>query len=257
MDFFGIKLFLDSMDKLVNAIFNDIENNRKRAYYAINPDCLLIAQNNSKYAQILANEENQVYVDGKGIIYTQKILKLPTAIERIATTDLFPRIIEMSEVKHKKMKIFLLGGKPGVADKVIKNMSRDKLYVEFVGEHHGYFDKSNSNEVIKLINKSNADILFVGFGCPIQEQWVDENFKSLNSKVIITCGGLYDYYSNNVRRAPLWMQKIGLEWLFRLIQEPKRLYKRYIFGNFIYITKILYIKIRGKKYYYERYNIAK
>lgn len=249
MNFFGIELYLNDMDSLVKQILANVENSEKRAYYAINPDCLTIALNDHKYAQILVNKKNQVYVDGKGIIYTQKILGLPVAKERIATTDLFPKIIEMAEKKNKKIRIFLLGGRPGVAQKVIENIGKCKKYVQFVGEHHGYFEKEKSDEVIEIINESQADIVFVGFGCPIQEYWVNDNFQKLKSSVFITCGGLYDYYSNNVKRAPVWMQDIGLEWLFRLLQEPKRLYKRYIFGNVKYISKMLYIKIKGIEYY--------
>lgn len=254
MSFFGINVFLNGMNDLINDMFNDIDSNRKKAYYAINPDCILKAKDDRYYDSILKNKNNQVYVDGQWIINTQKILKLPVATERISTTDLFPKMLELCDVYNRKVKIFLLGGKNGTPEQVIKNMKKIHKAVDFVGSHHGYFDKKSSNEIIEYINECNPEIVFVGFGCPIQEKWVNENIDKINANVFITCGGLFDYYAENVKRAPIWMQKSGLEWLFRLIQEPKRLYKRYILGNLKYIVYILYFKFRGKKYYQYKFN---
>lgn len=249
MNFFGINLFLDSMDNLIENIFKEIDTNNKRAYYAINPDCMLIAKSDKKYYEILKDTKNQVYVDGKWIINTQKILSLPKAKERIATTDLFPRILELAEESNREVRVFLLGGKKGTADKVIFNMKQKFKMVKFTGCYHGYFNKNKSDEVIDIINESKTEILFVGFGCPIQEKWVDENIDKINANIIITCGGLFDYYSGNVKRAPKWMQEQGMEWLFRLLQEPKRLYKRYILGNLRYISFLLYLKLKGEAYH--------
>ena len=252
MSFFGIDLFLDRMDELIQNIFEDVDMKRKNAYYAINPDCMLIAKKDKDYHEILKNKRNKVYTDGSWIIKTQKFLGLPISKERIATTDLFPRMLELCDTREGKIKIFLLGGKEGTAKKVIKNMGEKYKNVDFVGEHHGYFKQKNNIDIISKINEATPHILFVGLGCPVQEKWVNENIDKINANVILTCGGLFDYYSGNVKRSPKWMQENGLEWLFRLIQEPSRLYKRYIFGNIEYLISLLYIKIRGKKYYKNR-----
>lgn len=249
MSFFGIDVFLNKKKDLINAIFEDIDSNKKRAYYAINPDCMLRAKDDRTYYNILKDKNNQVYIDGQWIINTQKILNLPVAVERIATTDLFPEMLNMADKYNRKVKIFLLGGTEGTAERVIKNMKNVYKEVDFVGSHHGYFDKMLNSEVIEYINECNPEILFVGFGCPIQEKWVNENIDKINANIFITCGGLFDYYAENVKRAPRWMQKNGLEWLFRFIQEPKRLFKRYVFGNIRYLSSIFYIKLRGRKYY--------
>ncbi|WP_353949005.1 WecB/TagA/CpsF family glycosyltransferase [Sporolactobacillus sp. Y61] len=112
----------------------------------------------------------------------------------------------------------------------------------FAGWHNGFFDEKESPEIIKDINQKKAKILFVGFGTPIQEKWVDKYYVTINSPTIITCGGLFDYYSGNVKRAPLFMRNHGLEWLYRLCQEPRRLFWRYIIGNTKYVVKILRYK---------------
>ncbi|BCB05869.1 WecB/TagA/CpsF family glycosyltransferase [Bacillus sp. KH172YL63] len=246
MDFNGIKLFLDTSDQLIKRIISSVSEHKKSYFYALNPDCYLKFLDDYKYKEILQNEKNIVYVDGMGIIYTQKFLKLPVAKERIATTDLFPQLLKELNQKKLGYRIFLLGGKGETGKRVIERFKKEYPNVNFVGYHHGYFEEKDVADIISIVNNLEVDILFVGFGCPVQEKWVDDHSKELyNVKAFITCGGLFDYYSGNVKRAPLFMRKYGLEWLFRLIQEPKRLYKRYLFGNARYVTHMIGKKLGG------------
>ncbi|WP_455306214.1 WecB/TagA/CpsF family glycosyltransferase [Enterococcus bulliens] len=220
------------MDEFTNLI---LSNKEKKAYFAINTDCYNIAEKDEMYRKILSNQKNIIYVDGMGIIYGQKITNSEVAVERIATTDLFIELLK----KSNRHKFYLLGGKPGTVENLIENMSKIYPNAEFIGHHHGYYQKEEEKKIISEINNLNPDFLFVGFGCPKQEKWINENIDYLNASNIISCGGLFDYYSNNVRRAPNIMQKYGLEWVFRLVQEPKRLYKRYILGNPKFLINML------------------
>lgn len=239
-------LYLGSRLELINLIVKNTNGNIKKAYYAINSDCMLKYWNDLKYREIINNSDNISYVDGMGVIYAQKVLKLPVAKERIATTDLFPELVNHLSVHKSDLRIFLLGGEKCTAEKVKKNFFKKYPDVNIVGTHHGYFDKINdSKRIINLINSLNVNILLVGFGNPIQEKWVEKHFTLLQANTIITCGGLFDYYANNVKRAPLIFQKTGFEWLFRLIQEPRRLYKRYVYGNFNYVVMVLSMKLRS------------
>lgn len=235
-------LFLGSMEDLTHEIVNCID---KKCFFAINTDCYLIARKDSVYREILKNSNGRVYVDGMGIIYGQKFLRMPVAHERISTTDLFPYLfsyIENNKISGKK--VYLLGGKKNTAKKVAEKFSVKYKYLEVVGYHDGYsIDFQNSSNVIDEINKANADFLFVGFGCPLQEKWVSANFYKLNVRCILTCGGLFDYYAENVKRAPKWMQKFGLEWFYRLLQEPRRLFKRYFYGNIVFGLLLLKHKL--------------
>ncbi|MEH7383359.1 WecB/TagA/CpsF family glycosyltransferase [Bacillus sp. JJ1533] len=237
------ELYLGSEVELTEIIVSNILKGNKKVYYAINSDCMLKYWNDIEYKNIIDQEDNLVYVDGMGVIFAQKLLNLPVAQERIATTDLFPNLMGYLESNNINIRVFLLGGKVGTAEKVKFNFNRKYPNVEIVGTHHGYFDKSEESErIIDLINKLNVDLLFVGFGNPIQEKWVNKYQNSIKVNGILTCGGLFDFYSNNVKRAPQIMQDIGLEWLYRLLQEPKRLYKRYIFGNMSYLLKLIKLK---------------
>lgn len=237
-------MFLGTQIELIIEILENNNSNEKRSYYAINTDCMLKYWEDEEYRGIINQQENVVYADGMGIIFSQKLLKLPTASERIATTDLFPALMEEINIRQERKKIFLLGSKGDSAEKVRKAFTLKYPAVQFIGAHHGYFDKEReSQRVIELINQAEPDILFVGFGNPMQEKWVNTYFHQINVPTIITCGGLFDYYAQNVKRAPLIMQKTGFEWLYRLYQEPSRLFRRYVFGNLSFLIKLTVLKL--------------
>ena len=101
------------------------------------------------------------------------------------------------------------------------------------------FTKQENNKIINMVNKAKPDVLWVSFGCPKQEKWILENKNKLNTPIAVGIGAAFDFYSGNVKRAPLIIQKIGLEWLYRITQEPQRLWKRYFFGGINLIKCIL------------------
>jgi N-acetylglucosaminyldiphosphoundecaprenol N-acetyl-beta-D-mannosaminyltransferase len=244
--FIDRELYLESQSELINLIIENTKKKLKKAYYAINADCMLKYWMDKEYYEIINRDDNIVYVDGMGVIYAQRFLKLQQAKERIATTDLFPALLEILNAQKSELRIFLLGGENDTAERVKISFTEKYNHTNIIGVHHGYFNKAEESvKIINLINSLDTDILFVGFGNPIQEKWVNEYFDLIRVNTIITCGGLFDYYSNNVKRAPLFMQKVGLEWLYRLIQEPKRLYKRYIFGNFNFLLNVFYLKFKS------------
>jgi N-acetylglucosaminyldiphosphoundecaprenol N-acetyl-beta-D-mannosaminyltransferase len=139
--------------------------------------------------------------------------------------------------------LFLLGARPGVADKAAANLRERFPGLRIVGTHHGYFDKapgSPENEaVIREINAASPNILIVGFGMPLQERWLMDNWDRIEVNVALTGGAVFDYVSGELPRAPRWMTDHGFEWLGRLIIEPGRLWKRYLVGNPIFILRVL------------------
>lgn len=233
-------LYYGKMDNFSRSI---LINEEKKKYFAVNTDCYNIAVKDQEYQQILLDSRNEIYVDGAGILMGQKITNSKIAEERIATTDLFVNLLE----KSSGHTFYLLGGSHGTAEKVIANMQNKYPNAKFVGSHHGYFEKKNSGDVIEEINKRNPDILLIGFGCPIQEKWVTKYFDEINAINFITCGGLFDYYGENVIRAPKWMQKLSMEWFFRFLQEPKRLFKRYFIGNTKFLIKAILKRLKNEK----------
>jgi N-acetylglucosaminyldiphosphoundecaprenol N-acetyl-beta-D-mannosaminyltransferase len=172
--------------------------------------------------------------DGIGLIYASKIRGFNLK-ERVTGFDISMNLLEIS--KTRKLNVFLLGGKKGVAKKA-KDDLKIKGYNNVVGENHGYFFKNENYEleeenIIKRINELKTDILFVGFGSPKQEKWIHKNYNKLNCKIIIGNGGTIDVLAGEINRAPEIYQKIGLEWLYRLIKDPKRIKRQIVIPKFL------------------------
>lgn len=170
--------------------------------------------------------------DGVSLLWSAKFLKTPLN-GRVNGTDLFE---ELSAVAAQKgLKIFLLGGRPGAAEAAKRTLQARHPDLKIVGTHCPPYGFESQPEELALINskiKAGApDILFVGLGAPKQEKWIYDNYQELGVPVSLGIGVSFELVADMVQRAPLWMQKFGLEWLFRLIVEPKRLWKRYVMGN--------------------------
>ena len=145
--------------------------------------------------------------------------------------------------------IFFLGAKPGVAEKASEKLRFRYPDLMISGIHHGYFNKDENSlenrRVIRAINESQPDILLVAFGMPLQEKWLMANWDKVHAHVALTGGAVFDYISGSLQRGPRWMTDHGLEWLARLLIEPRRLWKRYLIGNPLFIYRVLRERIRG------------
>ncbi len=186
------------------------------------------------------NSADLVFCDGAGVILGARILghRIP---ERITYADWMWQLAAFAE--GHGFSLFLLGARPGIADKAAASLTARFPRLRIAGCHHGFFDKtrgSPGNEaVIRCINVASPDILIVGFGMPIQERWLMENWQRIDAKVLLTGGAVFDYVSGDLRRAPRWLTDHGLEWLGRLIIEPRRLWRRYILGNPKFLWRVI------------------
>jgi N-acetylglucosaminyldiphosphoundecaprenol N-acetyl-beta-D-mannosaminyltransferase len=149
---------------------------------------------------------------------------------------MFPRLCHFLNKLNKR--IFLLGGSPGVADKTAVWIHDHAPGLCVVGAMHGFFNPEHEARICQKIKNSGADILLVAMGAPRQEIWISRNLSRCGVKIAMGVGGLFDFYSGRIPRAPSWMREIGLEWVFRLYQEPGRLWKRYLIGNFVFLYHV-------------------
>ncbi len=170
----------------------------------------------------IINQADLVIPDGIGLVYASKILKQPLK-ERVTGIDFLNGALEVLSEEHKS--IFLFGSKDGIAKKAGEKMKEKHPELKIAGYHHGFFNESDEAEIVKQINDSGADFLCVALGSPKQELFVSKYREVLNPNVAIGVGGSLDVWSGDLKRAPKAYQKLGLEWFYRLIQEPKR-YKR-------------------------------
>jgi len=170
--------------------------------------------------------------DGVSLLWSAKFLQTPLN-GRVNGTDLFEKLCAIAETKG--LKIFLLGGRPGAAEAAKRTLQSRHSDINIVGTYCPPYGFESQPEQLALINSkikaANPDILFVGLGAPKQEKWIYQNYQELGVPVSLGIGVSFELVADMVQRAPLWMQKWGLEWLFRLIVEPKRLWKRYVMGN--------------------------
>ena len=235
----GVNISNITVCELHDFIVRSIKEKNKALIMNVNAHCLNLAYTQPWLRRFL-NSADIVFCDGAGVIFGANILGFPVA-ERITYADWIWQLAELAETHQYSL--YLLGAKPGIAMKAGERLNECHPKLRIVGAHHGYFNKGIGNaeneEVIREINASNPDILIMGFGMPLQEQWLMENWDRLEANIALTGGAVFDYVSDNLRRAPRWMTNHGLEWLGRLIIEPSRLWRRYIIGNPIFLWRIL------------------
>jgi len=231
VDFLNVK-----MQEALSLIDDAVKTGTQKTVFFINADCLNKASKDKEYLQIL-QQGDYVFPDGSGVKLGCKIMG-QQVIDNINGTDLLPRLCELALARDYSL--YLLGAKPGVAAKMKHHLETQYQGLKITGEHHGYFVRNSleEQEIIEKMNQTASDILLVAFGVPFQEKWIYQHRAAINAKVLIAVGGLFDFYSGNIPRAPLWLRQRGLEWTYRLYQEPRRMFKRYIIGNPLFIYRI-------------------
>ena len=248
LNLMGVRFINTTMENAVDLIKENVKNRKKSKFYFINADTLNKTYSKSSLRNIL-NKTPYVFPDGSGIKMACNIMNMPLK-QNVNGTDMFPFICNMAQ--KEGMKIFLYGAKDGVAKQMKIKVLKEFPNLHIVGAINGY--NLHNNEVINMINHSNADIVFVAKGAPLQEEWIDTYSNKISAPIIVGVGGLFDFYSERIPRAPIWIREIGLEWTYRLIKEPKRMWKRYILGNPLFLIRTyLWNKKqkqkRMKKYY--------
>ena len=188
-----------------------------------------------------------VHIDGMSLVLFGKLLRLPLSrAHRLTPLDWIRPLL--AEAARRRWRVFYLGGRPGVAER-----GAARLRAEFPGlaleTAHGYFDASRegaeNRAVVDTINHCRPDLLLVGMGMPRQERWILENREALDAGAIFNVGGLLDYVAGATATPPRWMGRLGLEWLFRLLSDPSRLWKRYLIEPW-FVGKIFLAELRGK-----------
>jgi N-acetylglucosaminyldiphosphoundecaprenol N-acetyl-beta-D-mannosaminyltransferase len=217
----GVKIHNVTMQEAVETVQKWVAGNGIHAVYTPNAEIIMQAQRNPELKDIL-NEAGLLIPDGAGVILGSKILKTPLK-EKVSGIDLIKNLFRISVGKN--ISYYILGGKPGVADMAAVNILAEYGRVNIKGYSDGFFKPQEENALIDSINKIKPDILLVGLGVPKQEIWIHQNMYRLNCKVCIGVGGAIDVLAGTAVLAPEIMRKAGLEWLFRLLREPKR-YKR-------------------------------
>ena len=236
----GIRLNNVTMTEAVETIVERMGGNGSQQICFVNADCANIAYRDHDYHEVI-QQAGLVLADGIGLKLAGKLLARDIR-QNVNGTDLFPRLC--SALSSSGMGLYLLGGRPGVAEGVRDWLAQEHPEVKVSGYHHGYFTSEEEPEVIGHIADSGAKLLLVALGAPRQDMWISENLERTGVRVAMGVGGLFDFYSGRTPRAPQWMREMGLEWLYRFGQEPGRMWKRYFVGNALFLIRV--IKARFK-----------
>ena len=231
-----------SMASTVGIIDRCISEKKHIKHIVVNAAKLVYMQTNKELFNSVVSSDI-INADGQGVVLAARFLGTPLP-ERVAGIDLMEKLIELSN--RRKYKIFFLGAKEFVVQKVVSIYGSKYSKDIVAGYRNGYFSHLEEEAVANQISLSNADILFVGISSPKKELFLNKYSNVLKVPFIMGVGGSFDVVAGLTKRAPLWMQKVSLEWLYRFLQEPRRMWKRYLKTNTLFIFYVLKEKLRKK-----------
>ena len=208
---------IDSQQAL-QQIGEFIENGEPHQIVTANAEIIYQASKNEKMRNVI-NAAQMVTADGSGVVWASRQLGQPLA-QRVTGIDLVNSICQQSA--KEKWKIYILGSAPGVAATAAVNIRNKFPGCNIIGTHHGYFNAKEEKQILAELEQLKPDVLFVALGAPKQEYWIADHVQKLGIPVAMGIGGSMDVLSGNVKRAPKWMQKMSLEWLYRLLIQPTR-----------------------------------
>jgi N-acetylglucosaminyldiphosphoundecaprenol N-acetyl-beta-D-mannosaminyltransferase len=237
----GIPIASISMDDSLSAILELLERKGGAQVCFTNPHCANLAQGDKEYMAALCQADLNL-ADGIGIKVAGSLLGQPVE-QNVNGTDLFPRLC--AALEQSDHRVFLLGGRPGIAEDVRQWMADHAPKVQVCGIQHGYFGTEEEDEVTARIAAARTDLLLVAFGVPRQDTWLAQNLTATGARVGMGVGGLFDFYAGRIPRAPQWLRELGLEWVFRLYQEPGRMWRRYLLGNAVFLLRVVLQRLRG------------
>jgi N-acetylglucosaminyldiphosphoundecaprenol N-acetyl-beta-D-mannosaminyltransferase len=239
-------IFLLSELNLFNQELQIISN-QKLLISTINAYSYNLAQKDIEFAESLYKSDI-LLPDGISIVYSKYFLT-GKKINKIAGADLFH--FELNRLNKIGGKCFFLGSTDGTLCSIVKNLTNDfpaVIVQTYSPPFKKEFSIDDNKSMIRAINTFDPDVLFIGMTAPKQEKWAYSQFNELSARHICCIGAVFDFYAGTVKRAPLWMIRLGFEWLYRLLKEPKRMWKRYLIGNVIFVFFILKEKFKISKW---------
>lgn len=244
---FGCPLDAVSMEQAVGQIYQAIQQRRSTTHCALNTAKLINMRHNAELYQDVSTSD-LVTADGMGILLAARLAGHQIS-ERVTGVDLMKHLLCLCA--EKGLRPFILGAKQDVLDAAIEQLGIRYPELRLAGTRHGYFGPGEEASIVQQINNSRADCVFVGVPTPMKERFIARNRAQLEAPFVMGVGGSIDVLAGHVRRAPRWMQQTGLEWLYRLLQEPKRMWRRYLVTNTKFLGWLLaavYCRVIGRRF---------
>jgi N-acetylglucosaminyldiphosphoundecaprenol N-acetyl-beta-D-mannosaminyltransferase len=242
MSLFGLSIQNTTLELAAETLLQSASSRQGRRVYFINAHCVNIAASEADYEHIL-QDADLLYADGIGMRLAARVAGVALR-GNVNGTDLFPLLC--AGAARAGLELAFIGGKPGIAQACARNMrdAHPDLKVTYIRD--GYFLAAETSDVLQAVRHSQARLVFVAMGVPRQEQFIHAHRDDLGATVCIGVGALFDFYSGTIPRAPRLMRKLGLEWLFRLLIEPRRLFARYVLGNPQFVARVLWRRLQSR-----------
>jgi N-acetylglucosaminyldiphosphoundecaprenol N-acetyl-beta-D-mannosaminyltransferase len=243
IDILGVGVDPLALDEVLQTVEGFILSGERKTVNYANVYCVNVACKDTEFRKIL-NHADLVYSDGFGVVLGAKITgkSLPG---RMTGADWIHDLAKFCQ--ERGYSIYLLGSKPGISEKAEQRLKELYPSLKISGVHHGYLTNDQIiSEVIRDVNTSRPDILLVGMGSPLQEKFIHRYRSRIEVPVCWSVGALFDFVAGIVPRAPKWMLDNGLEWLFRLLYEPRRMWNRYLVGNTVFLLKIIGVRLKKR-----------
>ncbi len=228
-DILGCQVDLVTAPEAISRVKDIIERGQPAHIITLNAEIVYQAQTD-RFLQTIINSADLVTPDGIGIVWAGRTLGFNIQ-ERVTGIDMFYRLC--AQAPRQGWKVYLLGAAPGVAEAAASQLAASYPGLQICGTHHGYFGEEDMPVIIQAIREPQPQILFVALGAPKQEMWIKKYKEQLGVPVCIGVGGSLDVIAGHKKRAPGWMIKFNLEWLYRLLAEPSRLQRQLVLPKFV------------------------
>ena len=231
----GIDVDNLSEDEAVNAIDRLLSDGRPHYLAVVNAAKIVAASRDDRLRQVI-EQADLVTADGMSVVWASYVIGRPLK-QRVTGIDLFERLV--GHAARAGLSVYFLGARDESVRGLVERFTSLHPNLRVSGYRNGYFHPSESSDIAAAIERSGADLLFVAMGSPAQEYWIASNLARTGARFALGVGGSFDHLSGLARRAPRWVQRIGFEWLHRLMREPRRLWRRYLIGNTAFVWLII------------------
>lgn len=242
INFLGLLIDNLSLEEALQRIEEFIKSRKPHQHVAINVDKIIKMRKNSQFRKTIMNCDLMT-VDGQPLVWTSRLLGQPMK-ERVAGVDIMNGLIP--KAADKGYGVYFLGAREEVVKKVVEHYKLKFSSLKIAGWHNGYWETKEEEKIVAAIKTTKPDILFVAISSPKKEIFLQKYLRKMDVPFVMGVGGAFDIIAGVTKRAPKWMQRCGLEWLFRLYQEPRRLWKRYLIEDPVFLWLVVkeLIKIR-------------
>jgi len=240
---FGLPLQNTTLALAADTLLQAAAQGQRRNVYFVNAHCVNLAASNADYDSTL-RAADLLYADGIGMRIAARVAGARVR-DNVNGTDLFPLLC--AGAAQAGLALAFIGGRPGVAQACASNMIKAHPGLKVVYVQDGYFPAEQTGAVLHALRQSQAQLVFVAMGVPRQEQFIAQHAEAMGAAVRLGVGALFDFYSGTVPRAPRLLRRMGLEWLFRLSIEPRRLFARYVLGNPRFLARVLWLRLRRRE----------